>query len=169
MLFNSFQFLVFFIFIVFLYFIIPYRWRWIMLLLASYYFYMCWKAEYVILIMVSTVIDYYAGIQMGKRESKRKRKKFLILSVCTNLGLLFSFKYFNFFNDSLRAAVNNFDIFYQVPVFDVLLPVGISFYTFQSLSYSIDVYRGERKPEYHLGIFALYVAFFPQLVAGQAS
>jgi D-alanyl-lipoteichoic acid acyltransferase DltB (MBOAT superfamily) len=127
---------------------------------------MAWKPEYVVLIMVSTLVDYYAGIQMGKSTGKSKRRKFLILSLFTNLGLLFAFKYFNFFNDSLRAVFNQFNIFYDVPAFQVLLPVGISFYTFQTLSYSIDVYRGDKKPERHLGIFALYVAFFPQLVAG---
>jgi len=137
-----------------------------MLLLASYYFYMCWKAEYVVLIMASTLVDYYAGIQMGRQDSKLKRRKYLILSLITNLGLLFSFKYANFFNSSFQTVLSHFNIFYDIPGFSLLLPVGISFYTFQTLSYSIDVYRGIRKPERHLGIFALYVSFFPQLVAG---
>jgi D-alanyl-lipoteichoic acid acyltransferase DltB (MBOAT superfamily) len=127
---------------------------------------MCWKAEYLILILVSTLIDYVAGIQMGKTEAKSERRKYLILSLFTNLGLLFAFKYFNFFNESARQIFDYFNIFYNVPSFNVLLPVGISFYTFQTLSYTIDVYRGEKKPERHFGIFALYVAFFPQLVAG---
>ncbi len=137
-----------------------------MLLAASYYFYMCWKVEYIVLILASTAIDYYAGLRMGKMESKAKRKPYLILSLIVNLGLLFSFKYFNFFNDSIRVMFDQFNIFYNVPHFNVLLPVGISFYTFQTLSYAIDVYRGKKEPEKHLGIFALYVAFFPQLVAG---
>lgn len=166
MLFNSIEFLFFFPIVVSIYFTIPHRFRWILLLGASYYFYMCWKAEYIILIFISTLIDYYAGIQMGKIEAKAKRKKFLILSLVSNLGILFMFKYFNFFNDSIRDAFNYFNIFYGVSTFNVLLPIGISFYTFQTLSYSIDVYRGIKKPEKHLGIFALYVAFFPQLVAG---
>lgn len=166
MLFNSFQFPIFFLTVVTLYFTIPYRYRWILLLGASYYFYMCWNPKYIILIIASTLIDYYAGIQMGKTEVKAERKKFLILSLTSNLGLLFSFKYFNFFNDSLKAAFDHYNIFYNFPAFNVLLPVGISFYTFQTLSYSIDIYRGEMEPEKHLGIFALYVAFFPQLVAG---
>lgn len=166
MLFNSMQFIIFFPIVVVVYFALPYRFRWFMLLMASYYFYMCWKVEYILLIIISTLIDYYAGIHMGNTDSKRKRRKFLLLSLLANLGLLFSFKYFNFVNDSLRAAFNSFNIFYNVPAFNVFLPVGISFYTFQTLSYSIDVYRGERKPEKHFGIFALYVAFFPQLVAG---
>jgi len=122
--------------------------------------------EYIVLIMASTAIDYYAGIQMGKTENKKKRKKFLLLSLFVNLGLLFGFKYFNFFNDSIRGIFDFYNVFYDVPAFNVLLPVGISFYTFQTLSYSIDIYRGRSKPERHFGKFALYVAFFPQLVAG---
>ncbi len=166
MLFNSVQFLNFFFFVLILYFSLPHRFRWAMLLAASYYFYMCWRPEYLILIVASTLVDYIAGIQMGKTAIKAKRKKYLILSLLINLGLLFSFKYFNFFNESIRAIFNRLNIFYGTPALNVLLPVGISFYTFQTLSYAIDVYRGTRKPERHLGIFALYVAFFPQLVAG---
>ena len=166
MLFNSVQFIVFFPLVVFLYFLLPHRFRWMLLLVASYYFYMCWKAEYLLLILVSTVIDYFVAIQMSKQTVLSKRKIYLILSLFVNLGLLFGFKYFNFFNDSIRTVFDHFNIFYNVPTFKVLLPVGISFYTFQTLSYTIDVYRGKRKPEKHLGIFALYVAFFPQLVAG---
>ena len=166
MLFNSFAFLKFFPIVVGIYFITPSRYRWFWLLAASYYFYMSWKPEYILLIIASTLVDYYSGLQMGKTADTARRKRFLILSLATNLGLLFAFKYFNFFNDSLRQTFNHFNIFYNVPTFDVLLPVGISFYTFQTLSYSIDVYRGRKTPETHLGIFALYVAFFPQLVAG---
>lgn len=166
MYFNSIHFLIFFPIVVITYFSLPYRFRWAMLLGASYYFYMCWKMEYIFLIITSTLIDYYCGLQMGKTAIRAKRKKFLILSLLTNLGLLFSFKYFNFVNSSLIEFFHHYNIFYSVPAFKVLLPVGISFYTFQTLSYSIDVYRGKTKPEKHLGIFALYVAFFPQLVAG---
>jgi len=122
--------------------------------------------EYIILIMVSTIIDYYAGIKMGESQNVATRRRYLILSLISNLGILFAFKYFNFFNDSIRTMFNHFNIFYGVSMFRVLLPVGISFYTFQTLSYSIDVYRGIKKPEKNLGIFALYVSFFPQLVAG---
>jgi len=166
MLFNSFRFLIFFPIVVIFYFAIPHKYRWILLLAASYYFYMCWKAEYLLLIICSTLIDYYAGLQMGKMPEKEKRRIYLILSLCANLGLLFTFKYFNFFNGSLRQAFQYLNIMYHVPSLKVLLPVGISFYTFQTLSYTIDVYRGDREPERHLGIFALYVSFFPQLVAG---
>lgn len=166
MLFNSFEFLIFFPLVVGLYFAIPQRFRWMFLLAASYYFYMAWKAEYVLLIMASTIIDYYAALRMGATPEKSKRKKYLVLSAIANLGLLFSFKYFNFFSDATREILANANIFYDSPALSILLPVGISFYTFQTLSYTIDVYRGVRIPERHLGIFALYVSFFPQLVAG---
>lgn len=166
MLFNSIEFLVFFPLVVGLYFLIPHKYRWVFLLGASYYFYMCWKAEYILLIIASTIIDYFAAIKMGQEDSILKRRKFLVLSLLSNLGLLFTFKYFNFFNNSLEAIFSQFNLFYDSPSFKLLLPVGISFYTFQTLSYSIDVYRGERKAEHHFGYFALYVSFFPQLVAG---
>ena len=166
MLFNSIAFVVFFPIVVGVYFLTPVRWRWCFMLAASYYFYMCWKAEYVVLIIIATLIDYVAALRMSRLSEPRRRRKYLLLCLFTNLGLLFGFKYFNFFNDSLRATFERFDLFYDVPAFDVLLPVGISFYTFQALSYTIDVYRGQTRPERHIGIFALYVAFWPQLVAG---
>ena len=166
MLFNSTQFIIFFPVVVFFYFLLPHRFRWMLLLVASYYFYMCWKAEYLLLILGSTIVDYIAAIQMSRQSTKAKKKLYLILSLAVNLGLLFGFKYFNFFSDSFRTIFDQFNVLYNVPTFKVLLPVGISFYTFQTLSYTIDVYRGKREPEKHLGIFALYVAFFPQLVAG---
>lgn len=165
MLFNSLEFLIFFPIVVIFYFTIPHKYRWILLLTASYYFYMSWKAEYLFLIIFSTFVDYYAGIKI-KEVTEAKKKKYLIYSLISNLGLLFGFKYFNFFNNSVREVFNHFNIFYDVPAFSLLLPVGISFYTFQSLSYTIDIYRGHREPERHFGYFALYVAFFPQLVAG---
>jgi len=127
---------------------------------------MAWKPEFIILIIISTVIDYFASIMMEKQNNKKKRKMFLYLSLASNLGILFFFKYFNFFNDSIRAVMELFTFEYSIRSFDIILPMGISFYTFQTLSYTIDVYRGRRKAERHFGIFALYVTFFPQLVAG---
>ncbi|MBU0467761.1 MAG: MBOAT family protein, partial [Candidatus Omnitrophica bacterium] len=164
--FNSIQFLIFFPIVAIIYFLIHQKYRWIFLLTASYYFYMCWEPGYLLLIILSTLIDYYAGIMMGKQADKSKRKKYLILSLLTNLGLLAIFKYYNFFNQSLGILFSYSHIDYKVSSLNLLLPVGISFYTFQTLSYSIDVYRGAKAPEKHLGMFALYVAFFPQLVAG---
>lgn len=166
MLFNSVQFAIFFPVVVILYFATPYRWRWVLLLAASYFFYMSWKVEYLILIIVSTLTDYYAAIQMGKRVTQTQRLPFLVFSLGINLGLLFAFKYLTFTIESFRVVLDKVSIFSHVPYLKILLPVGISFYTFQTLSYSIDVFRGKKKPEKHLGIFALYVSFFPQLVAG---
>ena len=166
MLFNSIQFLIFFPVVMMLYFITPFKIRWILLLIASYYFYMCWKVDYIVLIIISTLIDYICSNQMAKLESKKTRKKWLLISIFSNLGILFGFKYFNFFSENIQTLFNQYNVFYEIPLFNVLLPVGISFYTFQTLSYSIDVYNGKTPAQKHLGVFAVYVSFFPQLVAG---
>jgi len=166
MLFNSLDYLIFFPVVVALYFAIPVKWRWLLLLIASYFFYMCWKAEYVILIIISTLVDYFAGLKMGQMTSRKKKKPYLVLSILINLGMLIGFKYLNFFTESTNMLFREFSIDQQWPLFNILLPVGISFYIFQSLSYTIDVYRGTVQPERNAGKFALYVSFFPQLVAG---
>ena len=127
---------------------------------------MSWNPAYIVLIIGSTLVDYCCAIAMENRPEKKDKKKFLYISLMMNLGLLFFFKYFNFFSDSVNAIFQQVNIFAEMPAYNLLLPVGISFYTFQTLSYSIDVYNGETKAERHLGIFALYVSFFPQLVAG---
>jgi len=152
MLFNSMRFLFFFIIVMGMYFAIPYRFRWILLLGASYYFYISWKPAYVILIIITTLITYYAGLRMAKIATKSKRKTVLILSLFFNLGCLFVFKYYNFFNDSLRVVLQHYNLFYGNPALNVLLPIGISFYTFKNLSYAIDVYRGDQPPESTWGI-----------------
>ncbi len=166
MLFNSIAFLFFFPIVVILYFATPYKYRWILLLAASYYFYMCWRPEYIILIILSTLVDYFVALQMSAIAEKKDRRKWLYLSLFVNLGMLFTFKYFNFFSASVQQGFQYFNIFYNNWVFEALLPVGISFYTFQTLSYTIDVYNNKIEPERNLGYFALYVSFFPQLVAG---
>ena len=166
MLFNSLDYLVFLPTVVCLYFFCPQRARWALLLGASYLFYAAWKLEYLALIIVSTLVDYGAGLAMGRCETRRARRKWLWLSLGVNLGLLFVFKYANFASESARLVSEQLGIYADFPTLQLLLPVGISFYTFQTLSYSIDMYRGEREPERHLGRFAVYVAFFPQLVAG---
>lgn len=166
MLFNSLHFLFFFPVAIITYFLLPYRWRWVFLLIASYYFYMSWRAEYALLLIFATLVDYIAARKISETSDGALRKRYLVLSLMTNLGLLFSFKYFNFFNDSTRAIFDYFNIFYNVPEFRLLLPVGISFYTFQSISYVVDVYKGRVPAEKHLGIYAVYVSFWPQLVAG---
>lgn len=164
MLFNSFHFLIFFPIVTLIYFFIPYRVRWIWLLITSYYFYMCWNPKYAILIATSTLITYLSGILISK--SKDKKKLWVALSFISNLGILFFFKYFDFAIENINIVLNKLHIALITPSFDVLLPVGISFYTFQALSYTVDVYRGDVKPEKNLGKYALFVSFFPQLVAG---
>ena len=166
MMFNSIHFLLFFVFVTAIYFVIPHRFRWALLLMASYVFYMSLKPAYVLLVILITLISYYAGVQMGKMETRSKRRKFLIITTFASLGLLFLFKYYDFFNSSFDTFFNTFHLSYGIPALHLVLPVGISFYTFKSLSYAIDVYRGDQAPEKHLGYFALYVGFFPQLLAG---
>lgn len=161
MLFNSLDFVLFFLVFAALFFLIPSKYRWLLLLLGSYFFYMYWKWEFIFLILFSTGIDYYCGIQMTKRSDIRLRRPFLLLSLFSNLGILFFFKYFNFFAASVNDLSGS-----SISAMNIILPMGISFYTFQTLSYSIDVYRGNISAEKHLGRFALYVSFFPQLVAG---
>jgi alginate O-acetyltransferase complex protein AlgI len=161
MLFNSLHFLIFFPIVVITYYLVPHKFRWILLLSASYYFYMVWNPIYVILILVSTFINYYLSILIYKTPKKVHKKLYLAFSIIFSLGMLFLFKYFDLFITSFNQLTsNNFDLLY------LILPMGISFYTFQTLSYTIDVFRGDREPEYHIGYFSLYVIYFPQLVAG---
>ena len=163
MLFNSLAFLLFFPVVTILYWVLPQRWRNAMLLIASYYFYMCWKPEYALLIFFSTLTTWLCGIKIGEGTSRR-----LWLTACLaiNLAILFTFKYIGFAADAISDGLQWLGAGMRVPHLDVLLPVGISFYTFQALGYTIDVYRGTIKPERSLPTYALFVAFFPQLVAG---
>ncbi len=165
MLFNSFEYLLFLPAITLAYFLLPNRYRWILLLAGSYFFYMYWRPEFGLLLLASTAIDYVAAIRMSKSSGK-KRKRWLWLSIGSNLGLLIAFKYLGFLNEAFRELFQVFDFNLSEPKYSLLLPIGISFYTFQTLSYTIDVYRKRREPEKHFGIFALYVSFFPQLIAG---
>ncbi|GAC1596901.1 MAG: MBOAT family protein [Hymenobacter sp.] len=150
-----------------LYYGLPPRWRGPLLLLASYYFYMSWRAAYALLLLATTLLDYYSGYRMSRLPTKQARRPYLYLSLVSNLGTLFVFKYFNFFMDvvgELAAALH-------LPspagsALGLLLPVGVSFYTFQSVGYILDVYQGRLAAERNFGRFALFVAFFPQLVAG---
>lgn len=166
MLFNSFDYLIFFPIVVILYFSISEKWRWVFLLFASYFFYACWKFEYVFLLMGTTLIDYFIGLNIEKATTKKARKNLLLVSVIVNLGVLAGFKYLNFFSENVNGLLKLFGSEPSFPVMNILLPVGISFYVFQSLSYTIDIYRGNSAAERHAGKFALYVSFFPQLVAG---
>lgn len=166
MLFNSFEFLVFFVLVVLLFFVLPRRVRWMLLLASSYVFYMSWKPFFIILIVGVTATSYTTGILLSRTVDAAKRKLLLAASIIIHLGLLFTFKYVNFFSQSLASALVVLRLPVDMPVLHIALPVGMSFYTLQSLGYTIDVYRGRQSAERHYGIYSLYVAFFPQLVAG---
>lgn len=168
MLFNSLEFLLFFPIVCTIYFLLGgLKWRNMFLLVASYYFYMNWKPVYAILIFTSTVLTFGCGILVEKyTDVPKKKKSFLVTSLAINFAILFLFKYFNFVGNSITVLLSSLGIGWQVPNLDVLLPVGISFYTFQAVGYSIDVYRGTIKAERNFFTYALFVSFFPQLVAG---
>lgn len=166
MLFNSFAFAVFLPAVFTLYWALPHKPRWILILLASYYFYMSWNVKYVFLILFTTVISYGAARLLENEESKQKKKWILAGAAILCLGVLFFFKYFNFVSTSIADFLSLFAIRMNPITLNVLLPVGISFYTFQTLSYIIDVYRGDVPAERHFGYYAAFVSFFPQLVAG---
>ena len=160
------RFLIFFPVVVFLHFLLPERFRWMLLLVSSYLFYMAWRPEYALILGAITIVDFTAGLVMGRSDDSRIRKAALIFSLTANLGILFFFKYFNFFFASLSAGLAAIGTSTSIPVLDIILPIGISFHIFQSVSYTIDVYKKTATPVTHLGKFALYVSFFPQLVAG---
>ncbi len=166
MLFNSFEFTVFFPLVAAVYFLLPHRYRWVLLLIASYGFYMAWRVEYALLLLISTVVDFIAARGIGRATDQRGKRRWLWLSIGVNLGLLGTFKYFDFINGNLRALLGMTGMDWPVPDLGMVLPMGISFYTFQTMSYTIDVYRGHLAPTRRLGHFALFVTFFPQLVAG---
>lgn len=161
MLFNSLEFLLFFIIVTALFFILPHKYRWLHLLLASCYFYMCFVPVYILILAGTIVIDYFAGIWI-ERSLGRRKKMFLIISLVSNIGILAVFKYYNFFIDNINYLQDSF----KLPYLSILLPIGLSFHTFQAMSYTIEVYKGNQKAEMHFGIYALYVMFYPQLVAG---
>ena len=174
MLFNSLDFLIFFPIVVLLYFIVPKKIKHLWLLAASYYFYMCWNAKYALLILFSTGVTYLSGILMEKVKAKpwedakksRYKKLTVAMSFVLNLSVLFYFKYINFALEGLGNILRLVHIEMNLPAFDIVLPVGISFYSFQALSYTMDVYRGEIYAEKNFFRYALFVSFFPQLVAG---
>lgn len=166
MLFNSFSFAVFLPIVFIAYWCLPHRFRWVLMLLASYYFYMSWNVKYVVLILFTTGVSYGAAILIEKYESKKSKKLILFIAAVLCLGVLFFFKYFNFVTESVSNVLSMFSIQMNPLILNILLPVGISFYTFQTLSYVIDVYRGNVKAERHFGYYATFISFFPQLVAG---
>ena len=167
MLFNSWQFGIFLPVVFALYWFLPNRFRWPVLLVSSYYFYMSWNVKYVVLILFTTVISYLAALLLDKFHGREGIKRLILwLTLVACLGVLFVFKYFNFFMESFSFMAGKVGIQLHPITLRLLLPVGISFYTFQTLAYVIDVYRGSIEPERHFGIYATFISFFPQLVAG---
>jgi alginate O-acetyltransferase complex protein AlgI len=165
MLFNSVDFLFFFAIVTTAYFALPHRYRWFLLLAASCWFYMAFVPVYILILGFTIVVDYFAGIYIEQSEGK-KRRAFLIASLIANIGVLAFFKYYNFLNDNITALLHGVGYKNPIPYLSILLPIGLSFHTFQAMSYTIEVYRGHQKAERHFGIYALYVMFYPQLVAG---
>ena len=164
MLFNSLTYLIFFPIICILYWCIPFKYRNAILLIASYYFYMSWEPTYAILIMITSLSTWGCALQIGHHEKQKK----LIITLCiiVNLMILFTFKYYNFTVNTITSMISLADFKLNIPHSDFLLPVGISFYTFQCIGYIVDVYRKDINPERNLITYALFVSFFPQLVAG---
>jgi alginate O-acetyltransferase complex protein AlgI len=183
MLFNSIQFIIFFIVVTLAYFSLSWRGRWVLLLVASCYFYMVFKPVFILILFGTIVIDYYAGIWIAQTENQRQKKLLLIISLISNIGILAFFKYYDFLQGSINNVLASIDLRPMVPQLTrlipgriaewmttgdgrILLPIGLSFHTFQAMSYTIEVYRGNQTPERNFGIYALYVMFYPQLVAG---
>jgi D-alanyl-lipoteichoic acid acyltransferase DltB (MBOAT superfamily) len=166
MLFNSFQFLLFFPIVTLLYFLLPHKFRWLHLLIASCVFYAAFIPIYLLILFFTIIVDYIAGIMIENAEGAR-RKWFLVLSIVVNVGTLAIFKYYNFFTNNINDLLHSMHVTtYNIPLLQLILPIGLSFHTFQAMSYTIEVYRGHQKAERHFGIYALYVMFYPQLVAG---
>ncbi len=165
MLFNSIEFLIFFPTVVLLYYLLPGKFRWAFLLFASCLFYMFFIPHYIFILFVTIIIDFYAGIWIEKSQGKR-RKTYLILSIVTTCLVLFIFKYWDFFHLNMLSLSQILGYHYPSKWFKFILPIGLSFHTFQSLAYVIEVYRGRQTAEKHFGIYSLYVMFFPQLVTG---
>ncbi len=164
--FNSVEFLIFYAVVLLGYFLSPKKWKWPWLLAVSYFFYMIWNPPLIFLILFTTAVSYVSAILIEKSESRGKRIFWLTATLVTSLGVLFFFKYFNFLAGSVTSVLNLIDGGTRDLALELILPVGISFYTFQTLSYVIDVYRGNIRAEKHFGWYALFVSFFPQLVAG---
>jgi alginate O-acetyltransferase complex protein AlgI len=183
MLFNNIQFLLFFVVVTLAYFSLSWKGRWILLLVASCYFYMVFKPVFILILFGTIVIDYFAGLWIAEAKSQRDKKLLLVISLISNIGILAFFKYYDFLEHSINHLLHYLHVNLSIPPLGglipsriadwvvngagkVILPIGLSFHTFQAMSYTIEVYRGQQKPERHFGIYALYVMFYPQLVAG---
>lgn len=167
MLFNSIEFLIFFPIVTLLFYLMPQKWRWLLLLAASCFFYMWFIPKYIFILLITILIDYSAGILIEKwKDDIPKKKACLVVSIVSTCMVLFIFKYLNFCSANLVALAQHFGWSHPQKILNIALPIGLSFHTFQSLSYVIEVYRGNQKAERHFGYYALYVMFYPQLVTG---
>lgn len=164
MLFNSLPFVIYFITTTIIYFLLPHKFRWLFLLVISCYFYMAFVPIYILILLFTILVDYCAGIMM--ETLPQYKKSLLVTSIIVNAGTLCFFKYYNFLNENISLLLGQFSLHNHLPFLKIILPLGLSFHTFQAMSYTIEVYRGNQKAERHLGIYALYVMFYPQLVAG---
>lgn len=173
LLFNSIEFFIFFPIVSITYFLIPHKYRWIWLLISSYFFYMCWNPKYVLFLAASTIVTYISGLLIERansikdeKKSIRLKKLWVFTSFAINISILSILKYFNFLSENLNILFSSLNLSINIPSFDIMLPVGISFYTLQALSYTMDVYRKDVRTEKNLGKYALFVSFFPQLISG---
>ncbi|WP_066390862.1 MBOAT family O-acyltransferase [Fictibacillus phosphorivorans] len=166
MTFISIEFLLFLAITVLLNYIIPHRLRWVLLLVASYVFYASLSIQFILLLLISTAFTYFTGIFIEKQETKKQKKKAMVVGISVLLFFLGWFKYLNFVNESLRSIATFMGWNYSIPYQEIVLPLAISFYTFQAVSYLVDIFYGKQKAERHYGYFSVYFAFFPQLVAG---
>ncbi len=167
MLFNSIEFLIFFPIVTLLFYLMPQKWRWLLLLAASCFFYMWFIPKYIFILLITILIDYSSGILIEKwKDDISKKKAYLVVSIVSTCMVLFIFKYLNFCSANLVALAQHFGWSHPQKILNIALPIGLSFHTFQSLSYVIEVYRGNQKAERHFGYYALYVMFYPQLVTG---
>ena len=160
MLFNSYLYLLFFPAVCVIYYTLPLKYRWLFLLISSYFFYLNWEPIYAILILFSTLVTYYGAKLIVNENFSRFRKNILLITIFLNLSVLFLFKYYNFFTDSIYAILDYIGMRINFPEFKLLLPVGISFYTFQAIGYLVDVYNEKIKQSEKLGRYMLFVAFF---------
>lgn len=166
MLFNSIKFAIFLPIVFVMYWMLPHRFRWMILLISSYYFYMSWNVKYVLLIFTTTVVSYTAAIFLQNAKNQKKKRIILTASLIICLGILLVFKYWGFVFETINNLLSFFSIQTHPITLSLILPVGISFYTFQTLGYVFDVYKGRIRAEKHFGYYATFVSFFPQLVAG---
>lgn len=166
MLFNSIEFLFFFPIVTLFFFLIPHKFRWLFLLLASCFFYMYFKAIYIFILVFTIILDYRLGILIENSSTPKRRKQLLVISIVANVAVLAAFKYYNFFSENLNSLCDAVGMQAHLPYLSLVIPIGLSFHTFQAMSYTIEVYRGHQQAEKKAGLYALYILFYPQVIAG---